>query len=264
MENQADPDALADEAGGADPKVDTSVRKSSKGKSEQNKSEQGKSEAARTGQSKSQDGQSAQAKDRSGTKNGPGQDSMSAGASDSSRNGGQSKSQNGTPDESAVPNESKPSVFTKQSEKRSDASVPKGLSRSESSRDSEPGSGSEGNRKPSPPPPSPSRSVFTPASVTKPHRFPETEGPVNPDSPFKSVTSQKADSPSPQGGDAGPRPAATPTRDAAPAKDTPPVGSGGRPQEDDQSETTSTRAAAALARELTSAGFASPGFRSTR
>ena len=43
MDNQADPAALADEAGGADPKVDTSERKSSRGKSDPVKSEPVKS-----------------------------------------------------------------------------------------------------------------------------------------------------------------------------------------------------------------------------
>ena len=238
MDNQPDPAALADEAGGADPKVDTSDQKSSKARNESSKS----------GQSKS-----ARGKNSSTVRNGIGQAPTNAESSDSADNAGT--------------DESKPSVFTKQTEKRSDATAPKGIPTPEA------GSEPEGTRKPSTPPthsPAPTppptpRSVFTPASVTKPHRFPEADGPVNPDSPFKSV-SPGSESPSPQGGDAVPGTAAAQAQDARPATDNPPVGRapGGSSEDDDQSDTTSTLAAAALARELTGAGFASPGFRSPR
>ena len=268
MDNQADPAALADEAGGADPKVDTSDRKSSKGKSDPVKSEPVKSDQSKGEQGKSKQSDTAESKNSSGAKNSADQDSSGATASESPANGGQAKKQNGT---SGASDEGKPSVFAKQTEKRSDATVPKGLSTSDA--DSKP----EGNGKPStaatpparpaeapaPTPPSAARSVFTPASVTKPHRFPEADGPVNPDSPFNSVSPQ-TDAPSPQVGAAQPGLAGTPAQEAGPVRDNPPVGRGsGASSEDEQSET-ATLAAAALARELTGAGFASPGFRTTR
>ena len=235
MDNQPDPAALADEAGGADPKVDTSDQKSSKGKNESSKSEQSKNAKGKTEQ-----GQSAQSKNSSSVRNGTDQAPASAESSVPADNSGQNEDQNKT---SAGSDESKPSVFTRQSEKRSDATAPKDI----------PNATVPSPHAPAPTPPPTPRSVFTPASVTKPHRFPEDDGPVNPDSPFKSVSRQE-DSPPPQGSDAGP------------AIDNPPVGRGmGRRSEaDDQSETTSTLAAAALARELTGAGFASPGFRGSR
>jgi hypothetical protein len=267
VDNQADPAALADEAGGADPKVDTSERKSSKGKSDPVKSEPVNSEQSKGEQGKGKQSDTAQSKNSPSAKDST-EDSSGATASDTPMNGGQTKKQNGTPGASA---ESKPSVFTKQTEKRSNATVPKGLSASDT--DNKP----DGNGKPStaatpparpaeaatPTPPPAQRSVFTPASVTKPHRFPEANGPVNPDSPFKSV-SPEMDAPSQQSGAAQPGAAGTQAKDAGPARDNPPVGRGsGASQEDEHSET-ATLAAAALARELTGAGFASPGFRSTR
>ena len=213
MDNQADPAALADEAGGADPKVDTTVRKSSKSKSEQ-------------------------AKNSPTSKNGIDQEKSAPASSDAVANGAQGKNENGTSTGSDS-DEAAGSVFTKQAEKRSDATVPKGLATQEAD------AGSDGSATPSPPPAS--RGVFEPASVTKPHRFPDPDGQVNPDSPFKSVSPEKAD--------------ASAAKDMGAARKNPPVGDGA--DEESASETTATLAAAALARELTGAGFATPGFTSS-
>ena len=119
MDNQADPAALTDEAGGADPKVDTTVRKSSKGKTEQ-----GKNSPSR--------------------KNGTDQESPAPASSDSTVNGAQGKSQNGSPGSDSA--EARTSVFTKQAEKREDAAAPSGHATQEAD------SGSDGKAAPSPPP----------------------------------------------------------------------------------------------------------------